>query len=163
MSMNLLPAFLTWTETVDLTALVNSALESGQARAGTDRNKILRYGYEYSPGIVPAKAPPPWLRSLTNHVEDAAGTLILNAVTINEYLPGQGIAPHVDNVRSFGPVMAILSLGGEAVFRLGERAEILPSGSLLVISGEERKNSHSVDPVEVRRVSLVFRRKVLSR
>lgn len=94
-------------------------------------------------------------------------------VIVNEYQPGQGIAPHVDH-DVFGPVAAILSLGdvypmcfehdrGDAVHFL------LPRASLLVLEGEARTDwRHSiparhVDPrldgprQRLRRISVTFR------
>ena len=39
-------------------------------------------------------------------------------VTVNEYLPGQGIAPHVDTHSAFEDGIASLSLGSSCVFTL---------------------------------------------
>ena len=101
-------------------------------------------------------------------------------VIVNEYLPGQGIAPHTDCIPCFGPVIASLSLGSACTMRLTgparngqDRDETidlrLHPGSLLVLSGDARyrwrhgipaRKSDMVDGVRVprsRRVSLTFR------
>ena len=101
-------------------------------------------------------------------------TETFDQVTANEYLPGQGIAPHVDTPGAFGPLICSLSLGAATVMdfkRGGARAASvpLPRRSLLVMSGPARYDfAHSVpgrrrDLVDgelrerSRRVSLTFR------
>ncbi len=87
--------------------------------------RVLHYGYKYdysnrglddSARIGPL---PEWLTHLTHKVREAASSdaaQLLNAARpfeqaiINEYLPGQGIAPHIDR-DCFGPVVATVSLG----------------------------------------------------
>jgi alkylated DNA repair dioxygenase AlkB len=96
-------------------------------------------------------------------------------VIVNEYLPGQGIARHVDCVPCFGPVVLSLSLGSACVMDLHapetlERISLpLPRRSLLVLAGPARSAwSHSItarkaDVIDgvrtprARRVSLTFR------
>jgi len=96
-------------------------------------------------------------------------------IIVNEYLPGQGIAPHVDCIPCFGPVIASLSLGSacEIAFsqeRTGQREKmILEPRSLLVLAGEARSQwRHAIahrksDVIEgkraqrLRRISLTFR------
>jgi len=96
-------------------------------------------------------------------------------VIVNEYEPGQGIAPHVDCVPCFGPIIASLSLGGRVEMRFentatGEQREtLLPPRSLLVLTGPARydwrhtipaRKSDLVKGTRVprkRRISLTFR------
>lgn len=65
-------------------------------------------------------------------------------VIINEYLPGQGIAPHIDCVPCFGETIASLSLNSPCVMEFihaetgGKITRLLESRSLLVLSGEAR-------------------------
>ena len=64
---------------------------------------------------------------------------------VNEYLPGQGIAMHVDR-RCFGPAVATVSLGDAwrmELRRVGAGREegesiLLEPGSALVLTGEAR-------------------------
>ena len=72
---------------------------------------------------------------------------------VNEYRPGQGIAPHVDCVSCFGERIATLSLGSacEMEFREPEakRTEYLRPevGSLLLLTGEARYVwTHAIRP-----------------
>lgn len=100
-------------------------------------------------------------------------------VIINEYQPGQGIAPHIDR-NCFGPAVATLSLGDCWPMQLSlppgkshaeERLEVfLEVGSVLVFSGDARSRwRHGIAPRKAdktpeggkrsrqRRVSVTFR------
>ena len=81
------------------------------------------YKYDYSNRRLDATAHigplPDWLVQLARHVWGAASAepkRLLDArqpfvqAIVNEYLPGQGIAPHIDR-DCFGPVVATVSLG----------------------------------------------------
>jgi alkylated DNA repair protein alkB family protein 8 len=46
----------------------------------------------------------------------------IDQVTVNEYLPGHGIAPHVDTHSAFQDAIASLSLGGSTVMDLKHTA-----------------------------------------
>ncbi len=87
--------------------------------------RVLHFGYKYdytnrkldeTARIGPL---PEWLTQLSNLVREAASEeakQLLDSdqpfaqAIINEYLPGQGIAPHIDR-DCFGPVVATVSLG----------------------------------------------------
>lgn len=93
---------------------------------------------------------------------------------VNEYLPGQGIAPHIDCVPCFKDNIVSISLGDTYVmdFTKGTEKISIPlaPGSLLKLTGESRyKWRHSIasrkkdgDHVRSRRVSLTFRQVILS-
>ena len=87
--------------------------------------RVLHFGYKYdyssrrldeTARIGPL---PEWLTQLSNMVREAASEeakqlldphLPFEQAIINEYLPGQGIAPHIDR-DCFGPIVATVSLG----------------------------------------------------
>ena len=87
--------------------------------------RVMHFGYKYdytsrrldeSAHIGPL---PEWLAQLSNMVREAASEEArqlldpqqpFEQAIINEYLPGQGIAPHTDR-DCFGPVVATVSLG----------------------------------------------------
>lgn len=97
-------------------------------------------------------------------------------VIVNEYEPGQGIAPHVD-VSSFDATIASLSLGSSCVmeFTQGETKIplLLEPRSLVILSGEARYRwKHSIPARKTdkhggeviprgRRISLTFRNVVV--
>ncbi len=65
-------------------------------------------------------------------------------VIVNEYLPGQGIAAHIDREQCFGDRIAIVSLGSQCVMRFESKqfrkkidVELKPR-SLIMITAEAR-------------------------
>lgn len=115
------------------------------------------YGVAYSgPQAGAQLAPvPAWLDWLVARVR-ADGWLkapVVNAV-INEYLPGQGIAPHRD-YPGFGPSVAAVSLGGATILDLTSSKEpgarklsldVQPR-SLWVLGGDARTHwLHGIAP-----------------
>lgn len=98
---------------------------------------------------------PSWLEWLIARVrrERRVEGEVVNAV-INEYLPGQGIAPHLDHP-AFGPTVVAVSLGGAITLRLDHpsRLELSPvlldvqPRSLWVLGGEARSHwRHGIAP-----------------
>lgn len=100
-------------------------------------------------------------------------------LTVNEYIPGQGIPPHVDTHSAFLDPIASLSLQSDIVmeFRKGNlKAEVfVPRRSLLLMTGESRYDwTHGITPRHIdivltdnktlttanrsKRTSLTFRR-----
>lgn len=117
------------------------------------RSRILRYGYNYDP-------PHTWLRSVPTEL---SSLLPSNAVTINEYEPGHGIAPHKDSPAFPAPIH-ILSLNSSAIIQLSRKAITqqitLHPGSLLSLSNDAlTKWFHATLPVFTpkTRYSVVFR------
>jgi len=145
--------------------------------------RVQHYGwrYDYKARRVTEDA---WLGPLPNWLQQEIGRFsgsglfdeTPDQVIVNEYEPGQGIAPHVDCVPCFGPIIASLSLGGRVEMRFentatGEKREtLLPPRSLLVLTGPARyewrhtipaRKSDVIDGRRVgrkRRISLTFRR-----
>jgi alkylated DNA repair dioxygenase AlkB len=96
-------------------------------------------------------------------------------VIVNEYQPGQGIAPHIDRPDCFGDTVAGISLGAACLMQFshpgsGRRLDLrLAPGSLFVLTGAARyqwrhgiaaRKSDLVDGCRVprgRRVSITFR------
>ncbi|MBX2853617.1 MAG: alpha-ketoglutarate-dependent dioxygenase AlkB [Rhodobacteraceae bacterium] len=144
------------------------------------KRRVQHYGwrYDYKARSVPPDAYlgplPDWLTPLAHRLADEGlfGAPPDQAI-INEYLPGQGIAPHIDCEPCFGPVIASLSLGGSCVMvfsREERKAPItLAPRSMVVMTGEARELwKHGIparksDPgpggsaLRGRRVSVTFR------
>lgn len=89
---------------------------------GTWNSQLMRrtqhFGYRYDYKTRRARMEdhigplPEWLLELAQMVHGAARfPKIPDQAIVNEYLPGQGIAPHIDCEPCFGPVIASLSLG----------------------------------------------------
>jgi alkylated DNA repair dioxygenase AlkB len=132
------------------------AVDSERWRTDWQRRRQV-YGVAYSGPQAGARLGPlpEWLSWLVDRLR-ADGWLeapVVNAV-INEYLPGQGIGPHVDHL-AFGPQVAAVSLGGATLLDLtsspGPAArkvslDVQPR-SLWVLGGEARTHwLHSIAP-----------------
>ena len=92
---------------------------------------------------------------------------IFQQLTVNQYLPGQGIAPHIDTESCIGPIIPVINLGSGITMILEKRRSNndsdnnndssttnrikkhvwLPRRSLLILSGESRYlYSHGIAP-----------------
>lgn len=119
---------------------------------------------------------PEWLAPLAERLSnDGIFDARPDQVIVNEYLPGQGIAPHVDCEPCFGETIASLSLGSACLMEFTHvhsgqsSSQALAPRSLLVLSDEARfdwthgipaRKSDVVDGKKAargRRVSLTFR------
>ena len=101
----------------------------------------------------------------------------INQIIVNEYLPGQGISPHID-ANSFGDIIVSLSLGSDAIMEFSKVSMtstkkvdiLLKRCSLVFLTGESRYEwRHSIparktdkldDGTKIergRRVSMTFR------
>ncbi len=112
------------------------------------RRRVQHYGYKYDYksrsvndmsflGLIPE-----WLSSLGNRLyEERVFNVMPDQVIINEYLPGQGIAPHIDCIPCFSDTICSLSLGSKCVMDLVKDNSIpilLEPRSLLVLKDDVR-------------------------
>lgn len=100
---------------------------------------------------------------------------IPDQLIINEYLPGQGIASHIDCVPCFEDEIATISLGSVYEMQLSQRGNIknidLGLGSCLVFNDDARYNwYHGIihrkfdgERPRERRISLTFRKVILEK
>ncbi|NJL95377.1 MAG: alpha-ketoglutarate-dependent dioxygenase AlkB [Anaerolineae bacterium] len=115
------------------------------------KRRVQHYGYRYdyrARRIAPDAhlgSLPAWARPLAERVYLAGYTSQCpDQLIINEYLPGQGIAPHVDCEPCFGESIISLSLGSACEMRFTHchsqetRSLWLERGSLLVMRGDAR-------------------------
>jgi alkylated DNA repair dioxygenase AlkB len=146
------------------------------------RRRVQHYGYkyDYKARKVTAEsflgALPEWLLPLCEELEHRGFMpRVADQVIVNEYEPGQGIAPHVDCVPCFDATIASLTLGSSCAMdftkvRTPERACLfLERRGLIVLSGEARYEwRHAIAPRKTdthnghiiergRRLSLTFR------
>ena len=92
---------------------------------------------------------PDWLHGMSCHLAERTGLFdaVPGQVIVNEYLPGQGIAMHVDR-ECFGPAVATVSLADDWLMDLrpvdpsrgGAESLLLGRGSALVLTGEARQS-----------------------
>lgn len=146
--LSVLPDWLDAAECAVLLAAID-----GEEWTSPLRRRVQHYGHRYdyggrrvaAGGGEPAPPIPEWL---TPHgvrlVEAGFMEREPDQVIVNEYLPGQGISAHVDNVAGFGPVVAAISLHSGCVMDFtepatGTRVPVwLEPGGLCVMTGPAR-------------------------
>lgn len=144
------------------------------------KRRTQHYGYKYdytARSVDPSYylgEMPYWIDELCNKL--CAESIFIekpDQVIINEYMPGQGIAPHIDCVPCFAGVICSLSLASGCVMSLTngsvQKSIYLEPHSLLIFQGEARyKWKHGIAARKSdngvkrqRRVSLTFRKVIL--
>ena len=137
------------------------------------RTQHYGYVYNYSKGsiLTPTKEIPEWMDYLIERLSPYVSQQINQAI-INEYIPGVGIAPHID-AKTFGDTIISISLGSKCIMeftRDGEKIEkVLNRQSCIILQGESRnvwkhsipaRKSDVINGVKTnrnRRVSITFR------
>ena len=144
------------------------------------KRRTQHYGYQYDYAARSVNASyylgemPYWVDELCSKLY-GAGTFIEkpDQVIINEYMPGQGIASHIDCVPCFEGIICSLSLASGCIMDLtnghAKKSIYLESRSLLILKGDarykwkhgiaSRKNDNGVK--RQRRISLTFRKVIL--
>lgn len=164
----LIPEFITMDEEKELLTHVVSNVATMPPRPAPNikrkgRNRIQRFGSSapYKSNVVSKTTPAFFDFILDRLVEQKLVNKRPESTTINEYLAGQVIEPHIDSKAS-GEVVTVLCLLSEATmtFALGSDKEsiILPPRSLVQLKNDLRhKWTHSIEPVPSLRYSVVFR------
>ena len=114
------------------------------------KRRVQHYGfkYDYKARSITSDhyigATPDWLLPLCQKLlADKIFKIIPDQVIINEYLPGQGITPHIDCIPCFAEVICSLSLISPCVMEFVREEKVpmlLEPRSLVVLSGESRYN-----------------------
>jgi alkylated DNA repair dioxygenase AlkB len=152
------------------------------------KRRVQHYGavYDYSKRSVVQSSKqvlmplPDWSKQVVNRVIQAGMTTTpFDQIIVNEYLPGQGIAPHVDSSK-FGPEIVTISLGSTCIMTFSNMdrnkcVDIwLEPGDLMRLTGDARQRwCHQIRPrkrdsyqgrnvIRQRRISLTFRTVVRS-
>lgn len=172
-----LPFYVDETNEAELLGLIDNSSWLGDLK-----RRVQHYGfrYDYKARRVTKESYlgplPDWLGSLADRLwNEGIFQARPDQVIVNEYLPGQGIAPHVDCEPCFGQTIASLSLDATCVMEFTHissgqsSSQVLAPRSLLVLDGEARFNwthgiparkSDVIDGKRIprgRRVSLTFR------
>lgn len=128
-------------------------LEFSAISSANNSRRVAHFGYYYSydrTGLTPAPAIPEFLNDLVNDIEiTSKGFTTFDQVIINEYKPGQGIAPHTDHTKLFGPIIACITIGSSVpiTFRNGDITKKLyiKEGSMYIMTKDSRyKWTHSL-------------------
>ncbi|MCD6035583.1 MAG: 2OG-Fe(II) oxygenase superfamily protein [Rickettsiales bacterium] len=149
------------------------------------KRRVQHYGWKYDykarsiTGDLRLGPLPDWLERYCNKLQgDGVFEKVPDQVIINEYQPGQGIAPHIDCVPCFGGTIASISLGSAYLMEFthangGKVPVLLESRSLVILKEDARyvwkhgipgrkTDRYQGQVIErKRRVSLTFRNVIL--
>ncbi|KAK7500596.1 hypothetical protein BaRGS_00008171 [Batillaria attramentaria] len=157
--LKLVPDFIS-AETEGMLLQAVSFEEESSCGSSLKHRQVKHFGYEFKYGInnVNPNAP------LDEGIPEVCGEFLHKALeqnlvahypdqlTVNRYLPGQGIPPHVDTPSAFEDGLMSLSCGSQVLmdFRHPDGRHLsvlLPPRSLLVMTGESRYIwSHGITP-----------------
>jgi alkylated DNA repair dioxygenase AlkB len=176
-SASYLPAYIGATAATELLASIDALPWRDDLK-----RRVQHYGYRYDYKARRVTADsylgplPGWLAATaTRLASEGIFDEVPDQVIVNEYLPGQGIAAHVDCEPCFGDIIASLSLGSACTMEFtplngrGATSQRLEPRSLLILKGESRFEwkhgipARKADDVggtwvqRERRVSLTFR------
>jgi alkylated DNA repair dioxygenase AlkB len=130
------------------------------------KRRVQHYGYKYD---YKARGNLEYLGEIPEFLKEIDVGFKFNQVIVNEYLPGQGISPHIDLPSVFGGCIASLSLGSSCVMEFTKGSTkiplLLPQRSLLILTDEARYQWKHAIPTRkqdngiarTRRVSITFR------
>lgn len=116
------------------------------------KRKVQHYGYKYDYKARKVNRDmrigelPEWLKRLSEKIhKDGHMTEVADQVIVNEYLPGQGIAPHIDCEPCFKDTIVSLSLGSGCIMDFTHKYDKtmkipvwLEEKSLVVLSRDAR-------------------------
>jgi alkylated DNA repair dioxygenase AlkB len=136
------------------------------------------YKYDYAARFIDHNhclgAMPSWLEALCDKLcNDKIFSIKPDQIIINEYMPGQGIAPHIDRISCFSDTIASLSLLSQCEMdftdNTAHHAIMLYPRSLLILKNQARYIWHhgikhrksDGRMARTRRISLTFRKVVV--
>ncbi len=161
---------------------LSASIDAGCWSSDLER-RVQHFGYRYDykarrvSSLMKATPLPEWGRSLVERILAAnIASQNFDQLIVNEYLPGQGIAPHIDSIPCFDNEIVSISLGSSCVMtfsnqRLEKKFDLLlePGDLLLMRDKARREWRHQIKPRKrdqwkgriierERRVSLTFRK-----
>lgn len=163
------PGLLYWPRYIspDGQALLEASLKASTKWVGVTASeksrRVIHYGYQYDYShekkLMEADKIPDHLAMITTlpHIAnpDAPETHRVTAkfdqLIINEYIPGQGISPHIDDPRQFGDVIFCVSLGSGITIKFAHPdgrvvLKYVAAGSAYAMMGDSRYVwRHSID------------------
>ena len=153
----------------------------GQPWLNDLKRRTQHYGYKYSykerkidQSMYLGPLPAIFAAWASNLINESLFVDWPDQVIVNEYLPGQGISPHVDCRTCFGPVIGSISLLSPCMMEFNKNAELhrqflKPRGLLILKEDARYRYAHSISArkddvmddesviTRTRRVSVTFR------
>jgi len=157
--LKVLETFVSIEEEIELLGLFDWA-ENCDSEGAMKHRQVKHFGYEFNYNTnnidptdpLEAKIPELCLDICQRAVDEGILDVLPDQLTVNRYLPGQGIPPHTDTHSCCTSTILSLSLGSSTVMQFkGPQANHvpvhLPARSLLVMGGEARYIwTHGITP-----------------
>lgn len=160
------PGLLYWPEFVArdkqkmLVASLRASIKWSRVSPNEKSRRVIHYGYVYdythSSGLREAERIPDHLQAISDSARFppilGRESIRFDQLIINEYLPGQGIAPHIDDPRQFCDVVFCVSLGSGTTVKFTHPdgrmvSKYIAPGSAYAMTGESRFVwKHAIDP-----------------
>ena len=149
-----IPDYLTVQEQQEIMKYLRKTKKWQTVGKSYSSRRVIQFGYSYSydrTGVKKIEELPEYFQKLVD-IEHVNGVLNKELLTedmeqliINEYKPGQGIHPHIDHYKYFGPIIVCLTIGSGIGIdftrvddpSIGKQVYVKP-GSLYIMSGESR-------------------------
>ena len=160
--------FITEKEESDLITFINS-MEWNNDLSRKTQHYGYKYNYNLKNTLEKTVAIPNEITFILNILQHKFNKEF-NQLIINHYEPGQGISPHIDNIKLFDDTIVSISMGSNCIMKFTKKEEyhdiMLERCSLVALQGDARyKWKHSIpsrksDNKEMRgeRISLTFRK-----
>jgi alkylated DNA repair dioxygenase AlkB len=127
-----------------ISALLNSSAWVGVTSSEKSR-RVIHYGYKYDYSRTSALTKTDEIPERFAILPAASGlpTAKFDQLIINEYLPGQGISSHIDDVHQFGDVIFCISLGSGIMMTFSHPdgqvvQQYVAAGSAYAMTGDAR-------------------------
>jgi len=160
--------FITEKEESDLLDFINS-MEWNNDLSRKTQHYGYKYNYNLKNSLEKTIAIPNEFHSILNKLNEHFN-ITFDQLIVNYYEPGQGISPHIDNIKLFDDTVVSISMGSNCIMKFTKKEEHhdinLERCSLVALQGDIRyKWKHSIpsrksDNKEMRgnRISLTFRK-----
>jgi len=148
------PNYLTAEEQKNVLKFLNKTNKLKGIGKKASTRKVIHYGYSYAydrSGIKKIDEIPKFFKDIVDldrvnaNIEVNLCDEDMEQLIINEYNPGQGIYPHIDHVKYFGPIIVCLTVGSGIGIDFSrkdnpnvKKTVFVEPGSLYIMSGDSR-------------------------
>lgn len=155
------PEFVTCDNQKMLISSLRASIKWSRVSPNEKSRRVIHYGYMYdymrrSSGLQGTDQIPDHLQAISDSARFppilGRESIRFDQILINEYLPGQGIAPHIDNSKQFCDVVFCVSLGSGTIVKFTHPdgrivSKYVAPGSAYAMTGESRFVwKHAIDP-----------------
>lgn len=116
--------FITENEEHELINYINNSEWNNELKRRTQHYGY-KYPYDKTNILEKYKDIPIWCNNTIKKVSNLINSNV-NQIIINEYNVGQGISPHIDNIKLFDNTIASLGLGSDCIMNFSHDDNVIP-------------------------------------